>query len=525
MLPMCVFMEDTMADLAPAAQYLRMSTEHQQYSFENQSAAIQKYAESRGFIVIRTYSDAAKSGVQLKHRTGLRQLLKDVVDGAADYRVILSYDVSRWGRFQDTDEAAHYEFLCKSAGIPVHYCAETFANDGSLPSLIMKALKRTMAGEYSRELSVKVAAGQRRIALLGFKQGGMPGYGLRRMLVSPNGTWKQQLGSREYKSLASDRVILVPGPPNEIEVVQKIYSMLIEDGLSVRAIANNLNREGIPYIHSARWEYAAVIGILTHLKYIGCHVFGRTSSILYTPVVKLPKSEWIVISDAFTAIVDYPTFAQAQYILYLRSCLKSEAELLDGLRQLLKREGRLSVSLIARTDWLSSPTTYKVRFGSFQEAYRRIGYGGSRDFGALELRSRTQAFRNELIARIVELFSDEVQVLRRGGRWRPLLRLWKRVTVSVVVVRTVKSLKQTLIWRVDPPKLHRRCITLLARLGAENQAFFDFHVLPNLDRSKRLHIRETGSWLLRGERMRDLSEFCQVVSRVFKARRKRRGRA
>ena len=70
--------------------------------------------------------------------------------GAAPYKAILVYDVSRWGRFQDTDESAHYEFLCKSAGVPVHYCAETFANDGSLPSLIMKALKRTMAGEYGR---------------------------------------------------------------------------------------------------------------------------------------------------------------------------------------------------------------------------------------------------------------------------------------------------------------------------------------------------------------------------------------
>jgi hypothetical protein len=68
------------------------------------------------------------------------------------------------GRFQDTDEAAHNEFVCKSAGIPVHYCAETFGNDGSLPSSIMKALKRAMAGEYSRELSVKVFAGQKRPA-------------------------------------------------------------------------------------------------------------------------------------------------------------------------------------------------------------------------------------------------------------------------------------------------------------------------------------------------------------------------
>jgi len=115
------------------------------------------------------------------------------VGGSSNYRVILVYDVSRWGRFQDTDESAHYEFLCKSAGVPVHYCAETFANDGTLASLIMKALKRTMAGEYSRELGIKTFAGQKQLTLLGFKQGGVPGYGLRRMLISASGVRKQEL--------------------------------------------------------------------------------------------------------------------------------------------------------------------------------------------------------------------------------------------------------------------------------------------------------------------------------------------
>jgi predicted site-specific integrase-resolvase len=74
----------------PAAQYLRMSTEHQQYSLENQSTAIQIYAKSHGFEVVRTYSDSAKSGLVLRRRTGLQQLLKDVVGGTSTYRVILS---------------------------------------------------------------------------------------------------------------------------------------------------------------------------------------------------------------------------------------------------------------------------------------------------------------------------------------------------------------------------------------------------------------------------------------------------
>src|SRR5690349_448122 len=173
------------AGLVCVAQYLRMSTEHQQYSMQNQSQQIMKYAEEHGFVVTQTYSDAARSGIVLKNRPGLQQLLRDVVSGTVTYKAILVYDVSRWGRFQDTDEAAHYEFLCKSVGIPVHYCAETFQNDGTLQSLIMKTLKRTMAREYSRELGVKVLAGQKRLASLGFKQGGAPGYGLCRLLVSP----------------------------------------------------------------------------------------------------------------------------------------------------------------------------------------------------------------------------------------------------------------------------------------------------------------------------------------------------
>ncbi len=239
--------------LTPAAQYLRMSTEHQQYSLENQSVAIQIYAQSRGLQIVKTYSDVARTGVVLKHRTGLRRLLEDVVTGAANYRVILVYDVSRWGRFQDSDEAAHYEFLCKSAGVPVHYCAETFTNDGGLPSLIMKALKRTMAGEYSRELSVKVFAGQKRLTLLGFKQGGQAGYGLRRMLVSPSGAPKQELAFGEYKSLATDRVILVPGPQHEIETVREIYRMLVSEKWLVAEITRDLNRRRVPYIGRPGW--------------------------------------------------------------------------------------------------------------------------------------------------------------------------------------------------------------------------------------------------------------------------------
>ena len=110
--------------------------------------------------VVCTYADEGKSGLRLGGRPALRQLIDDIGSHRADFAVLLVYDVSRWGRFQDTDEGAYYEYLCRRAGVEVIYCAEPFENDGSPATAIMKSLKRAMAGEYSRELSAKVHSGK-----------------------------------------------------------------------------------------------------------------------------------------------------------------------------------------------------------------------------------------------------------------------------------------------------------------------------------------------------------------------------
>ena len=107
-----------------AAEYVRMSTEHQKYSTENQADAIRQYARVRGFEIVRTYGDEGKSGLRLDGRHALKQLIDDVQMGKTDFAAILVYDVSRWGRFQDADESAYYEYICRRAGISVHYCAE-----------------------------------------------------------------------------------------------------------------------------------------------------------------------------------------------------------------------------------------------------------------------------------------------------------------------------------------------------------------------------------------------------------------
>jgi DNA invertase Pin-like site-specific DNA recombinase len=173
-----------------------MSTEHQQYSTDNQRLAIAQYAESHVMEIVRTYSDEGRSGLTIHRREGLKQLLSDAEGDAPGFSEILVYDVSRWGRFQDADESAYYEYRCKRVRINVHYCAEQFVNDGSISSALLKTLKRTMAAEYSRELSAKVFAGKCRLIERGFRQGGRAG-----LRPSPGPTGSR----REYERCSQER--------------------------------------------------------------------------------------------------------------------------------------------------------------------------------------------------------------------------------------------------------------------------------------------------------------------------------
>jgi DNA invertase Pin-like site-specific DNA recombinase len=259
----------------PAAAYIRTSTDLQKYSAENQLAAIRNYADARGFEVVRVYEDAGRSGLRLDGRDALRQLMDDVQSRQAPFGAILVYDISRWGRFQNADESAHYEYLCSRTGIRVHYCAEQFENDGSAKADLLKSVGRIMAGDYSRDLSVKVFAGQCRLSELGYRQGGAPGFGLRRLLIDEHGKSKGELLPGQRKSLQTDRVILVPGPKLETDAVRRIYQMFVEEGKQESEIADLLNMVGLTSDLGRPWSRGTIHQILVNEKYIGNNVYNR----------------------------------------------------------------------------------------------------------------------------------------------------------------------------------------------------------------------------------------------------------
>lgn len=494
--------------LIPAAQYLRMSTDQQQYSLENQALAIAKYAERNGFEVTRTYCDAARSGLVLRRRAGLRQLLGEVVSGRSNCRAILVYDVSRWGRFQDADESAHYEFLCKSAGVPVHYCADIFGNDGGLSNAILKALKRTMAGEYSRELGVKVVAGQLRLARLGFRQGGSPGYGLRRLLVSGAGQPKQELGPGEQKSIATDRVILVPGPSHEVEVVREIYQMHAYGRFSVRDIVEQLNRRGCTYMHGAKWDLDAVHSILSCRKYCGYNVYNRTSERLSSKKISQPQSEWVVVPGAFQALVDPATFDASQKVFDRQTRRTSNQQLLQQLGRLLKRSGRLTGDIIDKSRDVASCSTYISRFGSLREAYKLVGYGLSALSGPKQGPCRTREMQHILLEKVVAIFPGRASIFRQcgGGGYRPMVTL----DGHLLSVRVLSSFRPRgtgrALWRMNNGSVQDKVTTLLARLDENNQRILDLHLVANTDLKKVVYLKKNDRWLKHGIRLRNLKQ-------------------
>ncbi len=367
------------SNLRTAVCYVRMSTEHQKYSIENQSDALFKYAKNNNLTVTRIFSDAGRSGLSLKGRVGLAGLLEMVENGEADFEYILVYDVSRWGRFQDVDESAYYEYLCKKNGIRVLYCTEQFQNDGSPYTAVLKSLKRVMAAEYSRELSDKVFAGQCNLVRKGFRQGGTAGYGLRRMLIDENGNEKYTLEYMSHKAIQTDRVILVPGPQEEIDIINKIFHLFVIKRQNYGQISRRLNERGLLNDLGEKWSRKKIQGILTNEKYIGNNVYGKTSTKLASKISHNKPDSWVRADKVFTPIVPIRLFNKAQKLVKSAKSKMPDAVMLHLLEKLYKKHGHLSSSLINASKRTPYATTYSERFGSILNAYKLIGYEPSRN--------------------------------------------------------------------------------------------------------------------------------------------------
>jgi DNA invertase Pin-like site-specific DNA recombinase len=453
-----------------------MSTEHQQYSIANQSAAIALYAAAHNIGIVRSFADEGKTGTSIKHRRALQELLKTVLSADADFELILVYDVSRWGRFPDADEAAHYEFLCKQAGVQVRYCAEQFENDNSTTSNLLKALKRTMAGEYSRELSVKIVDGQRRLAAMGYWQGGYPPYGMRRRIINAGGELKEVLEFGQWKSISTDRVVLTPGSKAEVETIQLAFDLFTKQQKTRYEIADILNQRK-SFWGNGPWNIRKVRLLLTNPVYKGAYPYCKTHLSR-----DLPPDKWLIREHSFPAVVSEKQWQQARDRIKEEVKKPVDSEMLEGLRRLWKQKGTLSSSLINAAKNIPSAVAYQKHFGGINEAYKLIGFPIKHNFAFLQAITMARKIREA----ICEDICSRVRAIGGTAEW--ILVSPERIVINGNISVKVNVATGHVFWRgftrwtLLLGKHFIADIQIWARLEPPHREVVDYFVFPALSR-------------------------------------------
>jgi DNA invertase Pin-like site-specific DNA recombinase len=491
-----------------------MSTDHQKYSTENQSDAIRRYAEARGIEIVRTYADAGKSGLKIEGRDALRQLIDDVQAGNTDFKVVLVYDVSRWGRFQDADESAYYEHICRRSGISIQYCAEQFENDGSPVSTIVKGIKRAMAGEYSRELSTKVFGGQGRLIEKGYRQGGPAGFGLRRTLIDEHGIIKGILERGEHKSIQTDRVILTLGPAEEVNLVREIYLAFVHHGRSENEIAADLNERGIPTDLGRPWTRGTVHQLLINEKYVGDNVWNRRSFKLKKKRVRNAPDMWIRAQGAFEAIVERELFEAARTIIDGRSFRLSDEEMLQSLRQLYQQKGLLSGIVIDESESMPSSSAYSSRFGSLLRAYSLVGFTPDRDYRYVEINRKLRKLHPEILSEVLAGLGSRGSAARQDLQTDRVI-VNGEFSLSVVIARCIQTSSGLLRWKLRFDTSLAPDITIVVRMDSANRAPFDYYLFPRIDvLSEKVRLTEDNAFGLDAYRFDDLDLLYNIATPI-----------
>jgi DNA invertase Pin-like site-specific DNA recombinase len=467
-----------------AAEYLRMSTDGQQLSVPIQQASIRLYAAVHSLTIVRSYADEGKSGLTTDHRAALMQLLADVEDGSADFDVILIHDVSRWGRWQDLDEAAYHEFRCRRAGKRIVYCSQEFLNDHGPITAVIKAVERSYAAKFSRDLSIRVGAAQERVTALGYLHGGGAGYGLRRMVVAPDGTKKGILERGVKKFERTDRILLVPGPAEEIAVVNRIYDMAVNKHMFIEHIARQLNRDNVPYFACRLWKHQSVRYILTNERYIGHLVFNRTLSRLRLGELNVgriqnDRRKWLRVPLGFEPLVPLDLFAAANRPKTKRNAkYRSDAAMLDPLRELWEKNGYLSPQLIKLTKGVPSLNQLRRRFGCMQNVFDRLGYRGRRN----ERSAWQHLLSHRLSMEAVRQIISHSAALGIEARWKQRKRRltfgsdkWASVGVGIHVPTRHETSPR---WVVHSGHVPKPDFFLVQRLDATNTNVECYYLLP-----------------------------------------------
>jgi DNA invertase Pin-like site-specific DNA recombinase len=386
------------------AYYRHSAQDRQEYSIPIQSEQVKKFAAEHGIKIIKVFKDYGVSGLSSKGRDQFLEMLQYVAEGPEEFDYVLALDMSRWGRFQDLVLSPYYIGLCQQYGKKVIFTDIGIPKEDDLVHFLRLNVESYSAATYSRELSDKVFKGCMNIAKHGFRAGGQPPYGLRRLLLDEQQKPVQILKPGQRKSIQNQRVTLTPGEKDEIAVVRSIFRNFVRKRCLPKDIAERLNNEQIPSPGQRQWTSDSVVSILNNELYIGTMVYNKTTQKLQSKTKHNPKDEWIRTEDAFEAIIEKELFHQAQAMLNAleqeRLRKYSDEDMLSKLKKLYEKSGIVSVKQISARKDMVSATTYSKHFLTLDMAFQNMFHK------VLERTRKTVAEQLSSKAKRIEQFED-----------------------------------------------------------------------------------------------------------------------
>lgn len=345
-----------------------------------------------------------------------------------------------------------------------------------------------MAGEYSRELSVKTFRGCAHLVRLGYRQGGPTPYGLRRAIVDSSGTVIQKLERFESKNIRSHRLILIPGPRNEVAVVREIFSLFVDKRLPKAEIVRRLNRRGVANGFGRQWKEQTLSALLINEAYVGHNVWGRRSRKLKQPQIMTAPATWVRADAVFKPIIPHEQFDAAQAIIHGYPARLTDREMIDRLQTLYDRNGFLSAELINNTEGLPCATAYSRRFGRLYLAYAQVGYAPGKRVHFRERRRQSRGMLERLVAEIIG------GVQSAGGYAEfdtatNILTINSEFNAAVCIVRRQDRLNAPPQWRLPADLNASVDIVIVARIVLNEPTPMDYYILPRHEiTDKRLRL-------------------------------------
>lgn len=376
-----------------AVGYVRRSTDRQEQSIPDQKKVIEKYALDHDIALRKFYIDDAISGTSTVGRKAFQTLMEDARKPNCEFGLVIVYDVKRFGRI-DNDEAGYYRHVLRSFGVEVIYASENFTGDRT--DDLLRPVKQWQAREESKDLSKVTIRGLLSRAtnygralpstfstngssihpsgrtsssgssggaegVGGWWMGGAPPFGYDLAYESQTGEflfhlrymrdgtktmfdrkWKEvrTLQRRETVAVSRrDRCRLVPSDAERVKVVKEIFKLYVEERRGFKAIADALNRKGVPAPRGREWSehygglwtLSSVRSILLNPVYGGDMVWNRRTDARFHRIVQggaverkgldrrrlewNDERDWIVVPDAHEALVPRRVWQRARQLL------------------------------------------------------------------------------------------------------------------------------------------------------------------------------------------------------------------